>query len=634
MYALRKMYVSLSAWRKPARPDYQFTENIDQTEKIMRNFYHPFVLPFVIGTIALLAITAIKFYRWITGLDKNQQRVIRKTFFTIKIFPALWKMLKELFNEVLLHVKVFKHNFLLGYMHSSIAFGWFLLILVGTIGTATYLDWLYLSFRQHPFWLGVFFNFFVRDYDVPVGRALAHTMDFLLLYVLSGVLLAFIKSTRARIVGLTKNTHLKLIDVVLRNTLWLIFPLRLIAESVTAAIAGNGGFMTQSLGDMINTDFAYATEITFWTAYSIALGLFMVLFPFTRFMHIFTEPLLILLRSLGVRESDKHTGYTRVELSACSRCGICIDGCPLDSELDIKNVQAVYLLRDIRNYVFHRKATENCLMCNQCESNCPVGIEISAIRCQERHKGVLNTEDNYRFIESVKSFNAIGRVAYYGGCMSHLTPTIMESMKKIFEAVGQKYWMMDEDRTICCGRPLLQQGFLTQAAELRKKNTELMKESNAQYLVTSCPICYQSFKKEYDLPINVLHHSEYLAQLIKSGKLQLKKSNTTVAYHDPCELGRGCGIYDEPRRVLSAVSQLVPVDKKRKNSICCGYNLGNTVLSLEQQMILRDASRRNLTQNNPDVIVTACPLCKKAFQHASQDKVKDIAEIVAENIEG
>jgi Fe-S oxidoreductase len=207
-------------------------------------------------------------------------------------------------------------------------------------------------------------------------------------------------------------------------------------------------------------------------------------------------------------------------------------------------------------------------------------------------------------------------------------------MKKIFDAVGQKYWIMDEYRTICCGRPLLQQGFLTQAAELRKKNTELLKESNARYLITSCPICYYSFKKEYDLPISVFHHSEYLARVIKSGKLPVRKSDTTVAYHDPCELGRGCGIYNQPREVLKAVSRLVPAAKERKNSVCCGYNLGNTVLSLEQQMTIRDAARRNLTKNNPDIIATACPLCKKAFRHALQDNVKDIAEIVAEHVAG
>jgi len=203
-------------------------------------------------------------------------------------------------------------------------------------------------------------------------------------------------------------------------------------------------------------------------------------------------------------------------------------------------------------------------------------------------------------------------------------------MKKIFDAVGQKYWTMDEDRTICCGRPLLLQGLLTQAVELRKKNTELLKESRAQFLVTSCPICYLSFKKEYDLPINVLHHSEYMAMMLKKGMLKLNKSELKVAYHDPCELGRGCGIYNEPRIVLDAVAHQAPVEKNCKDSICCGYNLGNTVLTLEQQMKIRDFTRRNLTKNNPDVIATACPLCKKAFQHASSDIVKDIAELVAD----
>ena len=598
----------------------------------MRTFYHPFVLPFIIGTIALFVITAIKFYRWIIRLDHKQKTDIQKTFFTIRIFPALWKMLKEIVNEVLLHIKVSKQNRLLGYMHRSIALGWFLLIVVGTIGVVFYLNWRYLKASEHPFWLGVFFNYFIRDYHTPAGKMFAHVMDFLLLYILSGILLAFIKSIHSRFVGMKKTARLKLGDILLRYTLWLIFPLRLIAESITSAISGNGGFVIRFLGDLINRHFAQLTELPFWTAYSIALGVFLVLFPFSRYMHIFTEPLLIVLRSLGVREGEVHTGYTRVELSACSRCGICIDSCPLDSELGIKNVQAVYLIRDIRTRKFHRKATENCLMCNQCETACPVGIEISAIRCQERNKGILNTKDNYHFIDPLKSFNAIGRVAYFEGCMSHLTPTVTESMKKIFEAVGQKYWIMDEDRTICCGRPLLQQGFYTQAAELRKKNTALLTESQAQLLVTSCPICYQSFKKEYDLPVKVLHHSEYIAMLIKNGKLRLKKSNATVAYHDPCELGRGCGIYDEPRDVIKAVSQPVPVKKMRNNSICCGYNLGNTVLTLEQQMKLRDAARRNLTKNNPDMIATACPLCKKAFQYSSSDKVVDIAELVAENI--
>ena len=218
----------------------------------MPSFYHPFVLPFVIGTISLFVTTAIKFYRWIKWLDKDQRKVIMKTFFTMKVFPALWLILKELFNEVLLHVKVTRQNRILGFMHRSIAFGWFLLIVTGTIGVASYLDWLYLNAKHHPFWLGVFFNYFVRDYNSTTGTVFINIMDLLLLYILSGILLAIIKSIYSRAVRMRKTTKLKLSDIVLRYSLWLIFPLRLIAESVTASIADNGGFLTQSIGNIIN----------------------------------------------------------------------------------------------------------------------------------------------------------------------------------------------------------------------------------------------------------------------------------------------------------------------------------------------------------------------------------------------
>jgi Fe-S oxidoreductase len=120
--------------------------------------------------------------------------------------------------------------------------------------------------------------------------------------------------------------------------------------------------------------------------------------------------------------------------------------------------------------------------------------------------------------------------------------------------------------------------------------------------------------------------------LIKSGKLSVKQGDTTFTYHDPCDLGRGCGVYQQPREVLKAVGQLKSIAKEKENSVCCGMNLGNTVLSLDQQTKLRDASLKVLTEPNPDVVVTACPMCKKAFKHGTEANVKDIAEVVAGSI--
>lgn len=589
--------------------------------------FHPFILPFCIGTLVLFSIILVKFVRWGTSLDRKQRKAILQTIFTVRIFPALWQVIKEIFKESLLHVKITKYSRRMGYMHRSIALGWFLLIVVGFLETV-------FHFRGagHAPWVSIFFRYFVREYSYGVSLIWADVMDTLLLYVLSGVCMAIFKSTYSRIVGIRKNTKLRWFDVCLRYSLWLIFPLRLMSESITAGLTGNGGYLTQAIGDSMSIGFMVNAELPFWTAYSSALCIFFVLFPFSRYMHIFTEPLLILFRSCGVRESDKPTGYTRMELNACSRCGICIDECPMDKVLNENDVPATYLIRDVRHGLPHRNATENCLLCNQCVTNCPVGIDITGIRMQERNRGTADSHDNYSFIQNIKSFNAIGRVAYFGGCMSHLTPGITEAMKTIFKATGQKYWMMDEDKTICCGRPLQQQGFNAQAAELRRKNISLIIESHAQYLITSCPICYQSFKKEYNLPIKVIHHSEYIATLIKLGQLKLNQTNLNVAYHDPCELGRGCGIYDEPRAVLQAVSHLTKVEKEREHSICCGHSLGNAMIDVEQQDKIRNTALQNLTAGNPDLIATACPMCKKAFQHNSQNTVKDIAELVAEQL--
>ncbi len=585
--------------------------------------YHPFVWPFCIGVVLLLAILVIKYTRWIKSLDRRQKMLVNKHFLKGLFFPAIY----EMFMEGLLHRKVTRFRRPLGYMHRSIALGWFLLISVGLVETL-------VNFwgEPHPFWIGIFYRYFVHADRTALSPVFAQVMDLLLIYVLSGVGMAVMKSLHAGMVGMRKTTKLRFRDQVLRYSLWSIFPLRLLSESATACLYHNGGFLTQTLGNQMSEAAASFLELPCWTLYSLALGIFFALMPFSRYMHIFTELVLIFFRKYGVTESAVPTGYTKMELSACSRCGICIQNCPMDKVLGIDNIQPVYYLAGMREGTVKSLIAENCLMCNQCVVDCPVGLDIQSLRRLGRDKHQLDTQDNYHYTDNIRSFNAIGRVAYFGGCMSHLTPGITESMKAIFEAAGQKYWMMDEDKTICCGRPLMQQGFFKQAAELRRKNTNLIIDSRSKTLVTSCPICYQSFKKEYNLPVKVMHHTEYIALLISLGKLKLQTSDLKVAYHDPCELGRGCGIYEEPRQVLSSVAQMVSVRKERKDSICCGYNLGNTRLTVDQQMQLRDASWKNLTANHPDVVATACPMCKKAFVHGNDHPVKDIAEIVAQQL--
>lgn len=592
-----------------------------------------FVIPFCLGVLALLVISVIKYFNWYRGFDRKQQTLIRKNILSWKFLPAIWEMIRE----SLLHWRITRHNVILGYMHRSLAFGWFLLIVVGAVQAV-------LAFPNgHPFYVAIFFNFFepraTNIAHFASATQFANLMDILLLYVFSGLTLAIFKKFWSKPLGMKRTTRHNLTDRVAKAALWCIFPFRLLAEGATSAIYHNGGFLVVAMGNTLramgldNDIFEYNT----WMFYSLALGVFFTLMPFTRYMHIFTEVFLIYFRKLGLSEGDQKSGYTLYELSACSRCGICIDGCPINRELDITNIQGVYLLQTIRNKDLFNKEQDianMCMVCGRCSTDCPVGIDLATIRRQVRSQAVKSIDhpDGFQYLKRQQHFNAIGRVAYFGGCMSHLTPGITEAMEQIFQAANQNYWYMDKESTMCCGRPLLQQGLIRQADELHNLNKRLIAKSKATMLVTSCPICYQSFTKEYKLDIPVMHHTQYIDMLIKTGRIKVAKSDMRVTYHDPCELGRGCGVYDEPRRVLSAATTLLPTREEREKSLCCGYNLGNTHIETSQQQLIRDAVLRNLTEPQPDRICTACPMCKKALNRANDLLVSDIAEIIAKQL--
>ena len=169
-----------------------------------------------------------------------------------------------------------------------------------------------------------------------------------------------------------------------------------------------------------------------------------------------------------------------------------------------------------------------------------------------------------------------------------------------------------------------------EARELINYNSQLIWKSGAQTLVTSCPICYKVFRESYYLDVEVLHHSQFIKNLIDEDAVKLNFLRKRVVYHTPCDLGRGSGVYDEPKEVLKHVSRLEKSKFEDNNSLCCGGSLANMKIgSQKRNQIARDAAAE-LTKTNPDILATACPLCKKTFSSATRTRVADIAEIVAE----
>jgi len=608
--------------------------------------FDPFVIPFNIGLYFILIYAVVRSVIWFRDLSRPDKLRLQRGFFG----RAFGHSLKEIFLESLIHRKILKANFKLGYMHMSLAFGWFLLILFGTIEADFFGD----KHLNAPY-KAIFFKFFNPEHGSSGFEAVySFWMDLILAFILSGLLLAVIKRFSSKVVGMKKTTKLRIIDKVALTSLWLIFPSRLIAESFTSGAYGTGSFLTGSLGTMLASfqparEFAYP----FWWLYSLSLGVFFILLPLTRYMHIPTELFLIFARNSGIRTGDQPGAFKEMQTYSCSSCGICIDACQLNISAGITNIQAAYLLKGIRNHENVNDIAFNCLMCGRCDQKCPVGIELTPIRMIARRAGETipgktNILEKYfpdiQHVTPVKTngipaFSWLPKekpvkteLLYFAGCMTHLTPAIKNSMVKILEASGIKYNFMDAEGGVCCGRPLMLAGQDKEARELINFNSELIWKSGAKTLVTSCPICYKVFNESYYLNVEVLHHTQFIKMLIEEDKLKLNFLRRRVTYHTPCDLGRGSGIYDEPKEVLSHVAILQKTAFDDENSLCCGGSLGNMKINHQSRnSIARDAAAE-LTQGNPDILATSCPLCKKTFAAATDTRVADIAEIVAEAI--
>jgi Fe-S oxidoreductase len=587
----------------------------------------PFIWPFTIGLLFITVFLVVIVGIWINSLSKIDKSRIVHSIFTNKSILSV----REVFMESLIHQKIFRKNPVLGYMHMSLAFGWFLLIVVGHIEAVNH----YHSFSV-PAYKAIFFSYFVTEPEVTLsGKILAASMDLLLVFVLSGVILAYYKRVNRRLFGMKKTTNLKAGDRIALSALWLIFPLRFLAESVSAGLHHNGSIISQPTGNLLATLLpVQSLEMPLWWAYSCSLSLFFFALPVSRYMHIPVEVVLIFLRNYGIRVKKRVGGFSRIQVYSCSRCGICLDSCQM-THAAIKDTQSVYVLKHIRNRNLTDEKLFNCLLCGRCQPDCPVGLELNNLRITQRIESTKEYNSSYEYLKNGKvAVSPQTEVIYFAGCMTHLTPAIIKSMKQIFSEANVKFWFMDEEKTACCGRPLMQVGQYDAAKKLVQHNRERILASGAKKLVVSCPICYKVFNEDYAMAgITVQHHSEYLLELMADGRLPVIKMPVKTVYHDPCELGRGSGIYHQPRLLLDEYVNLIPIKHEKESAYCCGGSLANIKIEMNERNQIRDKVLDEYLEYEPEMLVTACPLCKKTFAKSNRLPVHDLAEIVAMGLE-
>lgn len=652
--------------------------------------YSNFVIPFVVGISFMLIWLTVGLIRLLAKIPADDRRRFWKSLITPKI--AL-KNIKDLFCDCLFHTKIWKRKPLLGYMHSSIAFGWFMLIVLGHIEVALFVP-KHLAWTDGGLFYPIFYRFFVWINPGHVtlrGWFFFFLMDFFLLYVLTGVGMAIFKRFRSIVLGMRHTTKPSLADRVALYSLWMIFPLRLLAESFTADLSG-GSFLTVPVNHLWH--WIFGDKLFFmpvWWAYSICLGLFFAAMPFSRYMHILTEVLWILLRNAGIQPRHPRKGVAEAEIYACSSCGLCLDACPMNVQKKNLKYSSVYFIRFLRRHNEKKinAIADKCLMCDKCHALCPVGVDAPALRRAQRATVNNSLPYDYSYLmegslgsnsssvstcvaanacsitagsvastrtatahasltdpspsltepvevtTNIQKTSEDWKVMYFAGCMTHLTPRIIKSVEKVFKSAGVNYTFADRDGGICCGRPLMLAGKTNAAYETISANRRMILESGCRTLVLSCPICYKIFKDEYALEgVEVLHYTQFIKRLVDEGKLKLTAGDERIVYHDPCELGRGCGVYKEPREVLAQAGTLVKATKEGDESICCGGSLGSLTLDTRDRAKITESSVGNLLVNNPQTIVTACPLCLKTFSESVPEtvKVQDFAETVSRHL--
>jgi Fe-S oxidoreductase len=416
----------------------------------------------------------------------------------------------------------------------------------------------------------------------------------------------------------------------------------------------------------------------------------------------------------------------RNEMETCRRCSAC-KFIPLEK---VAGYQPVNVCPSITRYNFHTysaggrmvngvallekrvdfspkfmEVMYNCQMCGACDVSCKYAMDMEVIEpiYETRIKAVSEGHTNPALDKVISSLRKQGTmvpgarvkrgewaaglnikdctkekvdVIYHVGCQTSFSKDMWKLAKttaKLLQKAGVNFGIAGENET-CCGGRAYQMGYRQDFLNQAKKNMAMIKKSGAKTLVTGCADGYHAFKVLYDKfglkgKLEVLHITEYLARLLKEGKIKPKKKvDITVTYHDPCHLGRlgepwvhwkgvevpghirifephkefrrgTYGVYEPPRDILKSIPglKLVEMMRIKEYAWCCGAGGGVNVSNPEFSLWTAIERIKEAEATGAEAIATACPWCIKNFNEAikaarSSLKVYDVIELLEKAI--
>jgi len=335
----------------------------------------------------------------------------------------------------------------------------------------------------------------------------------------------------------------------------------------------------------------------------------------------------------------------REDILKCSRCGYCQAVCPAFGATLRPSLNArgkMLILKEIMDGELELsedlvETLCQCTTCGACFENCPSGVNvpeiIKAARKDLVHIGschpaftamndVLAKHDNIYMEAELPDFDDRPRDRkgaenlFYVGCVGNFREDeATENTLTLLDRLGVDYTLVTE---CCCSGVLNDVGFATNP-ELAGKNIEALLAVGAKRLICGCPYCYRTFThdpayKALAERLEIVHVVQFLAGFHFDVKTEDK-----VTYHDSCDLGRHCGIFEAPRQIIRQIAEdFVEMDGHHAKSLCCGAGGGMRGAFARNSV---DMARRRYEQalaTGADVLLTGCNMCVGNLSNAKK----------------
>ncbi len=372
----------------------------------------------------------------------------------------------------------------------------------------------------------------------------------------------------------------------------------------------------------------------------------------------------------------KSHDFSKIELlcdfKKCAHCSYCRDLCPT---FMISGKESDFIggkIRIFRGFTENRITPDKeftdmalfCTTCKLCQFICPIHVPVVEIiesvrsnlisqqllpdTVRKIHRNILENGNPFGDEHDQRSSWLMGEsvdidapitahYTFFAGCMASFREqeSAYHSWCILKRFLGSDIILLKE-KEFCCGSPLFRTGQCSEVYSngnhakfndgysLIRHNIQVLTSLQVKTVITGCAGCYKTITQDWPniygqpIPFTVIPFVNYIASIINEKVWNGYSFPKIVTYHDPCHLGRHCGIYDPPRQVLRDIPGLIfrEMLHNRENAICCGAGGGVRAGFHDQSLQITQLRLKEAVEIGAEMLVTACPFCKHQLRES------------------